>query len=249
MAALACVCYGAAVYALFMATFFYAVGFVGDLPLPKTVASGTSGAPGQAIFMDLLLLGAFAMQHSAMARPGFKRWWTRAVLPPLERATYVLCASLVLNLVFWQWRSVAGMAWHVTHPAGRFALQTAGWFGWGIVLLSTYLISHFELFGLHQVYDHLRGVASAPAGFRTPLHYRLVRHPIYFGFLRAFWSTPDMGWGRALFAAVTTAYVLIGVRLEERDLVGLFGKRYRQYRGRVPMLLPWPRPAPSIRVR
>ena len=239
LASIAAASYALAAYALFLATTVYALGFTGLIPVPKSIDTGPQRPPGQAILVDLLLLLLFAVQHSAMARPGFKRWWTRAVPPALERATYVLFASLALDLLFWQWQPVGGRLWHVADPAGRIVLHGIAWAGWGIVLLSTFMISHFELFGLRQVYDHLRMRAPALARFRTPLLYRLVRHPIYLGFLMAFWSTPDMGWSRALFAGATTVYVLIGIQLEERDLIGLFGERYRQYRTAVPMLLPW----------
>jgi methanethiol S-methyltransferase len=240
MGGIASVLYGVAAYLLFLGTFLYAIAFVGNLPVPKTIDSGEPGALGAALAIDVLLLGLFAIQHSVMARPAFKRWWTRLVPQPVERTTYVLFASLALLLLYWQWRPIPQPVWSIAHPAGVVVMQAIFWIGWATVLISTFLISHFELFGLRQVYARLRGEALPPPVFKAPLLYKSVRHPIYLGFLLAFWATPSMTVGHLLFAAATTGYILIGIHLEERDLIQLFGDQYRRYRERVSMLIPLP---------
>ena len=231
--------YGILSYLVFFATFLYAIGFVGGVFVPKTIDSGAATPAAGALAIDLALMSVFAVQHSVMARRQFKQWWTKFVPPSVERSTYVLFASLALALLFWQWRPLPSVLWQVTEPRLALAVTFLSLAGWLIVLTSTFLINHFELFGLQQVTHNLAGGPMAAPRFRTPLFYRFVRHPIYLGFIIAFWATPVMTTGHLLFAAVTTAYIVIGILLEERDLVELFGDDYRRYRSQVAMLLPW----------
>jgi len=229
--------YGAISYALFLAVFVYAIGFVGGL-VPHSADQAIEAPVGQAVAVDVLLLMLFAAQHSVMARPAFKRWWTRFIPQPIERSTYVLLASLVLALVLWQWRAIPAVVWDVTWQPARLAVWTLFWLGWGIVLASTFMINHFELFGLRQVFAVWRSQLQAETGFRTTLFYRVVRHPLNLGFIVAFWAAPTMTVGHLLFAAITTGWILVAMQLEERDLVAALGTRYVAYRERVPMLVP-----------
>lgn len=230
--------YGVAAYFLFLGTFLYAIGFVAGIAVPKTIDTGTMVPVGEALLVNLVLLSIFAVQHSVMARKPFKQWWTRLVPPAVERSTYVVLASLCLILVFWQWRPIPEAVWHVADPAAATAVQALGFFGWFLVLISTFLINHFELFGLHQVALNLVGREPAAPKFRTPALYKIVRHPLYLGFIVAFWSAPVMTAGHLLFAMVTTAYILVAIVLEERDLIDHFGDEYRRYRERVAMIVP-----------
>lgn len=229
--------YGLASYLVFFLSFSYGVAFIGNYLVPKSIDVGSESGLAQSIMIDVVLLGVFAVQHSVMARPAFKRWWTRIIPESCERSTYVLISSLLLILIFWQWRPIATTIWRVEGwPAAT--LTAVYWIGWLTVLTSTYMIDHFELFGLRQVFDALRRAAARATPFKTPLLYRLVRHPLMLGFLLVFWATPHMTAGHLLFAVMTTGYILVGIRLEERDLITQFGATYEQYRRRVPMLMP-----------
>lgn len=232
--------YGSACYAVFLVTFLYAIAFVASAGVPRHIDNGTPASPPVALAIDLVLLTLFALQHSVMARPAFKRWWTRYVPTSIERSTFVLATSLVLALLFWQWRPLPLQVWHVQDEAARRALYGVSAAGWLLVLASTFLINHFDLFGLRQVWRHARGQGPAPATpFVVRAFYRIVRHPIMLGFLVAFWAAPTMSLGHLLFAMVTTGYIVVAVKyLEERDLVAQYGEAYRAYQRQVPMLLP-----------
>lgn len=234
--------YGVVCYLFFVVVFLYSIGFVGDLVVPRSVDQGPSASTVAALAINVLLLGLFAVQHSVMARPAFKRWWTRFVPASIERSTYVLLASAVLALLFWQWRPLPAVIWDITWQPGRVLLWTLFWAGWATVLVSTFLINHFDLFGLRQVYLAWRGGTYTGLPFHTSMLYRAVRHPLMLGFLVAFWAIPTMTAGHLLFAAATTGYILIAIRLEERDLTVELGEPYRDYRTRVPMLIPGLRP-------
>jgi methanethiol S-methyltransferase len=231
--------YGFASYAIFFVAFLYAIGFVSGLTVPKTIDSGAVVPMSEALIVDLLLMSVFAIQHSVMARKQFKQWWTQFVPKPIERSTYVLFSSLALVLLFWQWRPIPSVVWDITDPRIAMAILGLSLVGWLIVLTSTFLINHFELFGLQQVTNNLTGHPMPAPRFRTPLYYKFVRHPIYVGFIIAFWAAATMTIGHLMFAAVTTAYIFVGILLEERDLVDLFGEDYLRYRDRVSMVLPW----------
>ncbi|WP_156685675.1 methanethiol S-methyltransferase [Mycobacterium sp. Marseille-P9652] len=230
--------YGAAAYLLFLAAFLYLVAFLADSWVPRTVDHGLPAPLGEALVVNVLLVGAFGVQHSVMARPAFKRWWTRFVPPSIERSTYVVIASAVLGLLYWQWRTMDAVVWDVRQPAGRAVVWALFWLGWGIALASTFMVSHFDLFGLRQVYLAWRGKPYSHIGFHARLLYRLVRHPLMLGFLVAFWAAPTMTAGHLVFTLGMTAYILIAVQIEERDLVAVLGDAYRQYRRDVPMLVP-----------
>lgn len=237
--------YGAVSYLIFVVSFLYAIGFVGGIVVPRSVDHGIAAPLWQAILINSALLGVFAVQHSVMARPAFKQWWTRLVPTQIERSTYVLLSSFALLLLYWQWRTMPAVIWDVRQPVAHWAMWVLFWLGWAIVFSSTFMINHFDLFGLRQVYLAWRGKPYSELTFRTHLFYRLVRHPLMLGFLVAFWTTPTMTGGHLFFAIGTTAYILIALQLEERDLVAQLGDRYRDYRRDVPMLVPMPRRHPA----
>lgn len=230
--------YSALVYLVFLGVFLYALGFVENVGVPKSIDSGARGPISGALLIDTGLLMLFAVQHSVMARPRFKRLWTRVIPTDLERSTYVLFASLALALVCWQWRPIPQSVWSIESPFAARALLVVSWSGWGLVLLSTFLISHFQLFGLTQGFAQLLGRKLPEPAFLTPLLYKRLRHPIYAGFIVAFWAAPHMSAGHLFFAAATTGYIFVGIWFEERDLIAHFGDRYREYRATVGMLVP-----------
>jgi methanethiol S-methyltransferase len=232
--------YGVACYAVFFATFLYAIGFLGNAIVPSSIDAEPSTALGAALAVNIGLLAVFALQHSIMARPAFKRWWTRIVPVVMERSTYTLLSSLALILLFWQWRPIGAVIWSVANETGRMLLYAGFAFGWVLLLVSTFLINHFDLFGLRQVWLYFRGRPYTEIPFRTPALYKLVRHPLYVGWLFAFWCAPVMTAAHLLFATLTSAYILIAIRFEEGDLTRAFPE-YATYRDRVPMLVPFTR--------
>jgi methanethiol S-methyltransferase len=235
--------FGVGAYLVFLPTFLYAIGFVSGLGVPKTIDSGPAVPVAEALIINLVLLSLFAVQHSGMARKPFKRWLTQFVPAAVERSVYVLLASLALILLIWQWRPIPVVVWEITNPHVAMSMTALSLMGWGLVLFSTFLINHFELFGLHQVVVNLAGRIMPAPRFKTPVLYKIVRHPIYLGFIIAFWATPVMTVGHLLFAAVTTAYIFAGIAFEERDLIALFGEEYKRYRAQVGMLAPFRRKA------
>jgi protein-S-isoprenylcysteine O-methyltransferase Ste14 len=234
--------YGIVCHLMFLVVFLYLIAFLGnfDVLVPKAIDSGMPGPIGTALLVNILLLAVFGVQHSVMARPGFKRWWTKLVPKPVERSSYVLITNLLLLLLFWQWRPMTGVVWDVQHEVGALVLWILFFLGFGIVVLSSLIIDHFDLFGTRQVFLYARGQPYTPPKFKIAGFYKFVRHPLLAGWVIAFWSTPRMTAGHLLFAIGTTVYMLIAIRLEERDLATFHGDAYREYQQRVSMIVPWP---------
>ncbi len=237
--------YGICVYLFFLGTFLYTIAFVRNFAVPKRIDTGTTSSTSVALSINTLLLAVFALQHSVMARQGFKKWWTKIVPKPVERATFVLSATIALAELLWQWRAIPSIVWDLRGTTAGVVLIGVFVSGWSILLLSTFLVNHFELFGLEQVWSYFRGHEPKAPSFKTPGLYRLVRHPIYLGFVIGFWATPVMTWGHLLFAVACTGYILVGIAFEERDLIAAYGRAYRDYRRRVPMLIPFRKPTKS----
>lgn len=232
--------YGVVAYILFLIAFLYAIAFVGDFLVPKTINSATESSVLNAVIVNLLLLSLFALQHSIMARPAFKAWWIKIIGNAAERSTYILFTSLALLLIFWKWQAITTVVWQVDNNVFAMVLTGISALGWLMVLLSTFMISHFELFGLTQIFDNFKNRTSNSSKFQTNYLYKIVRHPIMLGFIIAFWSTPVMTLGHLLFAAVTTVYILIAVKyLEEKDLRKSLGQEYELYQQKVPMIVPF----------
>jgi protein-S-isoprenylcysteine O-methyltransferase Ste14 len=237
--------YGVACYLAFLVTILYAIGFTANLIVPKSIDSGVQEPFWTAVAIDAGLLAVFALQHSIMARRWFKRAWTKVIPKPAERSTFVAFTCAALMLLFWQWRPMGGIVWDVGNENARLILQMLCGLGWALVVVATFMIDHFDLFGLRQVWYHFTGRQCRDHGFRAPFLYRYLRHPIYLGFLIAFWSTPTMSPARLFFAVMTTAYILVAIRFEEHDLIMAHGERYQRYRTQVPMLIPLPKPSQS----
>jgi protein-S-isoprenylcysteine O-methyltransferase Ste14 len=233
--------YGVVSYIVFFLSFLYAIGFVGNLFVPKTIDSGDVAPIVPSLIINVMLLGLFAIPHSVMARPAFKQWFTRYIPAVIERSTYVLVSSLLLFLVYWQWQPMIGIIWHIESALGLIILTGIFWLGWAVVLLATLMINHFDLFGLRQVYINFKGHEYRHLEFKVVGLYNLCRHPIMLGFIIAFWATPTMTTGHLLFAVATTGYILIALQFEERDLTEFFGDTYRSYQKKVPMLFPYKR--------
>ncbi len=231
--------YGVVAYLIFLSATVYAIGFFANFLVPKGIDTGVERPTTESLLINLSLLGLFAVQHTVMARENFKRWWVKIFPQAIERSTFVLLASVILILLFWQWRPMPASIWSVTNALGRDVLWVVYAGGWVLILASTFAINHFDFFGLRQVWLHFRGRAYAYLPFKIDGLYRLVRHPMMTGFLIVFWATPHMTVGHALFAAAATVYILVGIQFEERDLVRVFGDKYRAYRKQAPMLVPW----------
>jgi len=231
--------YGVVCYLVFFVVFLYLIGFVGNLFVPKSIDTGTATAAAQSVMVNIALLGLFAVQHTIMARPAFKRWWKNIVPEQVERSTFVLASSLLLVLLFWQWRSILGVIWSVDNPTGKVVLLGLFWLGWGTVLFSSFIINHFDLFGLRQVWLHFTNREYHHVEFQARSLYRLIRHPLMLGIVIGSWATPRMTTGHLVFAITATIYILIGIWFEEHDLVRFYGKNYVDYRHRVPMLIPF----------
>lgn len=237
--------YGILTYGLGVVALLYLILFVGDLWVPKTIDSGAPGSPFQAILMDLALIALFGLQHSFMARPSFKAWWTRVVPKSMERSTYMLATALVVGLLCWQWQPIAGSLWHVETPMLRELLEGIYWSGWALLFAATFMINHFDLFGLRQVYLRLKDQPYTPVPFVQMAFYKVIRHPIMLGLLLGFWSTPDMSYGHLLFSAGCTGYIFVGIWLEERNAREALGAAYARYHRETPMLLPFTKRRPA----